>query len=487
MRRTAAIPIAAALTAIGCYAPPLEAPQPACVAQPTRVIPQQIKDKVDLLFMVDNSNSMDAMQTALKQKFPQLFQALSQIAAAGTPPDLHVGVVTSDFGAGSTGAGTFCGPYGSGQGGRLQPIGQYAAAGCMPPVGANYIQFNYKDGSSNLPAGQDLVATFTCMASVGSMGCGFEHQLESAYAALHDNIPENAGFLRDDALLAVVFLTNEDDSSAPPTSDLFDPTKVSEYGIEDSYRSTRFGILCGGQMPPYGPSNGPLASCVPAPDGLEFGVQRYIDFFTKAAVQGGVKRDPKDVILVAIDAPEDPVEIDLTQNPNAPEGQYPDCPVPTVSDGNPLCTPVLAHSCRNSDEPAFYGDPAVRLNTVVRAASHHAIASICASDYSSAMKQVTDLISVNLLPACIPASLTDLSNPDCAVEDVTTNVDTGVVTVNVIPSCATQPDANPCWSVQAQTACSSISPDGVAVVVDRKGANPPPDTDVRFACATRCQ
>jgi hypothetical protein len=482
MRRHA-IALAAALAAASCYAPPLQSPPPGCIAEPTKVIPQQVKDKVDLLFMVDNSSSMDAMQAALKQKFPQLFKALSDIAAAGTPPDLHVGVVTSDFGAG-LGAEPYCGPWGSGQGGRLQAIGQYADPSCMPPVGANYIQFNYKDGTSNLPPGQDLVATFTCMASVGSKGCGFEHQLESVYNALNGMVLENNGFLRDDALLAVVFLTNEDDSSAPKTSDLFDPNKVSEYGLEDSYRSTRFGIVCNGMMPPYGPSNGPLSGCAPAPEGLEFGVQRYIDFFTKP---GGVKRDPRDVILVAIDAQDDKVEIDLTANPNADVGEYPDCLVPTVSDVQPVCTPVLAHSCRNVDDRAFYGDPAVRLNTVVRAAAHHAITSICYNDYSSAMKQVTDLITVALQPACIPASLTDLSNPDCAVEDVTTSLDTGAVTVNVIPSCATQPDANPCWSVQAQTKCASISPDGVAVVVDRKGGNPPPDTDVRFACATKCQ
>ena len=43
----------------------------------------------------------------------------------------------------------------------------------------------------------------------------------------HNNIAENAGFLRDDALLAVVFVTNEDDGSAPPDTDLFDRNKAA--------------------------------------------------------------------------------------------------------------------------------------------------------------------------------------------------------------------------------------------------------------------
>ncbi|MCU1278936.1 MAG: hypothetical protein JWM53_2482, partial [bacterium] len=61
--------------------------------------------------------------------------------------------------------------------------------------------------------GQTLEQTFTCMAAVGSRGCGFEHPLESVYAALTNRV-ENAGSLRDDALWAVVFVINEDDGAA---------------------------------------------------------------------------------------------------------------------------------------------------------------------------------------------------------------------------------------------------------------------------------
>src|SRR5205085_11472488 len=107
-------------------------------------------------------------------------------------------------------------------------------------------------------------ATFTCMASVGAGGCGFEHQLEAVYAALHNNLPENAGFLRDDAVLVVVFLTNEDDASAPPDTDVFDKNLVALYGPEDSYhRQTRFAVMCGDPpaSPPDGDSGGPLAGC----------------------------------------------------------------------------------------------------------------------------------------------------------------------------------------------------------------------------------
>ena len=43
------------------------------------------------------------------------------------------------------------------------------------------------------------------LASVGASGCGFEQHLEAVHRALADN-PANAGFLRDDANLAVILV-----------------------------------------------------------------------------------------------------------------------------------------------------------------------------------------------------------------------------------------------------------------------------------------
>src|SRR5439155_3388342 len=125
--------------------------------------------------------------------------------------------------------------------------------GCKAPLNAPFIKYRFGPGgmdAANLPPGQSFAQTMGCMMAVGQSGCGFEHQLESVYAALHNDV-ENAGFLRDDAALALFFLTNEDDASAPPTTDVFDKNKTAQYGYEDSYsRQTRFAIQCGGQFPP---------------------------------------------------------------------------------------------------------------------------------------------------------------------------------------------------------------------------------------------
>ena len=91
----------------------------------------------------------------------------------------------------------------------------------------------------------------------GRSGCGLEHQIASAAIALGfgGTIPaSNVGFLRPDAFLAVVFITNEDDCSAPPDTPLFDiasgTTLASPLGPLSSFRCNEFGHLCGGVMPP---------------------------------------------------------------------------------------------------------------------------------------------------------------------------------------------------------------------------------------------
>ncbi|MBX3225620.1 MAG: hypothetical protein KF795_34260, partial [Labilithrix sp.] len=56
---------------------------------------------------------------------------------------------------------------------------------------------------------------FQCLAQVGTGGPSIEMPLEATKLALNDRMSDgtNAGFLRDDALLAIVVLTDEDDCS----------------------------------------------------------------------------------------------------------------------------------------------------------------------------------------------------------------------------------------------------------------------------------
>ncbi|MSP61716.1 MAG: hypothetical protein EXR72_15555 [Myxococcales bacterium] len=302
----------------------------------------QASNKVDVLFMIDNSNSMEAMQEELRARFPQFLEVFFDLAKKGTFLDLHVGVVTSDYGAGATGA-PGCDRSGGGGGGRLVPG---RLMGCVAGE-QDYIAYNFATGAGNVTE-KGFAAAFTCEASVGANGCGFEHPLESVYAALHNETGAPGGFVREGALLVVVFLANEDDCSAPSGSDLFDANRVAEYGYGTSYRCPRFGLVCGGVRPPYGASGGALPMCVSAPNpggagpGKLHDVARHIDYFTKPSFRGGVKLSPQDVLLVGVDAPSESVEV-LLSNPGTTGGE-PYVPCSQLNEAsNPPCVPVVQH------------------------------------------------------------------------------------------------------------------------------------------------
>ncbi|HWE27856.1 MAG TPA: hypothetical protein VHB97_07630 [Polyangia bacterium] len=484
-----------------CLNPPVESPVTTVVQDTPVRVPQNEQNQIDVLFMVDNSPSMDAMQTELKNHFSDFFQVFQDLATQGTNADLHIGVVTSDYGAGDT-AGGGCSASPGGQNGLLQALGAAAATGCQAPTGAPYIEYAFQPNGaaakSNLPAGQDLVGTFTCMASVGAAGCGFEHQLESVRAALV-NTKENAGFLRDQALLAVVFVTNEDDGSAAPQVKFYESSAdVNTFGAYDTYRQTQFAVYCGGNAIPYGMPMS-LSNCTSAPNlspgatpTLAYDISRYTNMFTQPSARGGIKTTADDVILFAIDGPETPVSTALVTSGTglgvAPNPSY--VPCGALGTG---CVQRLNHVCQNNVSPPFFADPSVRLNAVVNSAKFKQTSSICgddlnqAPDFTSALQALGKLISSQISPGCIPATLTDLNNPECIVEDVTENPD-GTETITSIPACSTAgAGVFPCWTIAPNALCNGISPQGVGMSVNRNGVAAPANTNASVECSTIAQ
>src|SRR5262245_59882095 len=58
---------------------------------------------VDLLFLIDDSSSMRLSQDNLRRNFPVLMQQLENLP--GGLPNIHVGVISSDMGAGDGSVG----------------------------------------------------------------------------------------------------------------------------------------------------------------------------------------------------------------------------------------------------------------------------------------------------------------------------------------------------------------------------------------------
>ena len=68
------------------------------------------------------------------------------------------------------------------------------------------------DGQGKTNFTGSLPQVFSCMVVLGTGGCGYEHQLQSLRGAIANppvNV-ENRGFVRDDARLGIVILSDED-------------------------------------------------------------------------------------------------------------------------------------------------------------------------------------------------------------------------------------------------------------------------------------
>jgi len=172
-----------------CLAPPVESPKTTVTQETSVRVEQSVKNKVDLLFLIDNSPSMAPKQNELRNRFPQLIKALDTFAAQGNPASYHIGVVNSDLGAGpfTLNQGQ-CHPGGDGAKLQVTP-----AANAQLPAGVSctnfalsggvrYIDYNQLAGTNNIMGVPDVPTAFSCMAAVGEAGCGFEHQMEAAYA-----------------------------------------------------------------------------------------------------------------------------------------------------------------------------------------------------------------------------------------------------------------------------------------------------------------
>ena len=213
-----------------CTTHRLATPAPQATVIDTQTFAQSVNHKLDLLFMVDDSSSMSPLQTKRAAQMPAFMQALVD-TTTGQLPDLHVAVVSQSMGGGAWANVNQCGSgaHPGDDGAKFQQGPGGAGSGACPALHAGETYLKSGDGTAANPPNYDgdIGTVFQCMALLGDQGCGFEAQFAAVYYALakaHDpNDKDNGGFLRDDAVLAIVMLTNEDDCSVAYNSLLLDP------------------------------------------------------------------------------------------------------------------------------------------------------------------------------------------------------------------------------------------------------------------------
>jgi hypothetical protein len=259
--------------------------------------------------------------------------------------------------------------------------------------------------------------------------------------------PANGGFLRPEASLGVIVLTDEDDCSVPPTATLFDPGASDALGPLTSYRCFQFGMLCDGADPGRDP--GPRADCVPGtfqpgqPDHQLTPVEEFQAFLA------GFKPDPTTVTLAVLAGPPAPVSVSL--DPNG--------------------FPKLDPSCTGGTAA-----PALRLARLTDLVGTQAgFFSICDPDLTPTMTSIGALVAAATpLSWCLDFAPAD-GDPAAGLQ---ADCRARTATLRELPPCGG--GATPCAEVRAAPGCAG----GAVLQVRWPTGTPWTDGAVSVECAT---
>ncbi|MCK9460059.1 MAG: hypothetical protein M0R80_10505 [Proteobacteria bacterium] len=226
---------------------------------------------LDLLLVIDDSQSMNQEQAELAT---DLFAFVGSLAnplptsSYDAIDDIRVAVVTSNLGFSSNGVNNDAswpwtvppecqafGDYGRFQTIEVSSIAlandsvecDETAAQCPPGwtcqgLGGGGVGVCHTNGSTTIgcpsqtapwmestPDDPDpnLAARAACLSMQGTGGCGFEQQLASAVVALGRDDQDD--FLRDESMLALVVVSDEEDCSMEDGAALFAESEIQEY------------------------------------------------------------------------------------------------------------------------------------------------------------------------------------------------------------------------------------------------------------------
>lgn len=397
-------------------------------------VPASPSPALDLLFVVDHSPSMRDEREKLQAQVPRLVRLLltggedlDGSKPAGEFPaveTIHVGVITSDMGYLSVPVASpppVIGPA-SQPNANFNPTAQCSAGGdggimhvtgligtplvaCFaitPPEGTPYLTYPESGFTEH-----DLVDDVRCVTGQDG-GCGFEQPLESILASDRNNA--NAGFYRDDALLAVILTTDEDDcSTADPLVFDVEARPVSNNLLQGPFTTQgelQYNLRCWEHAERL------------------VALQRYIEGIA------ALKPDPRQVVFAAITGMPEDSALDR-DNFGSDQDRYQAIldhaamqEVPNAADDDEQ-TQQLTPACTAGDGSGS-ALPGVRIvETMKGIAESNAgvgtvVDSICAADYAPAVNAIVDHIGSALRKRCLPKPLDrDASNlVSCEVREV---------------------------------------------------------------------
>lgn len=434
-----------------CNSHPLQKPTPQTtgeIAQFREVNPIR---NVDIVFVVDNSGSMAEEQQNLARNFPIFMDELANVQGA----DIRIGVVSSDLGAGAMTTNGQCTPGPGDNGTMCNTRGLDRCTMCG--VQGRYLRTVNPNFTGNI---RDV---FTCVARLGTTGCSFEHSIGALTRAL-DNT-ENGDFLRSDAYLAFVLITDEEDCTARPDSAMFaTPTAGQDWSLRCSLEAHS----CNGKHND-GTADVNLAinECQAATDGQLIPISELVN--QVLAKKGGENNMVIAAGIFGWPLPGDEVNARYQQTAG------------NAGLGDRTMRPICASQANGSATPAY------RVKSFVESFQNNSTYSICQNDFREAMRRIGAKIRATVGPPCIEARLVDIAPMEAGMQadcTVTERRPLGNNKYEETPlrACAGG-DTAPCWRVVPATGC----PAGHMVEIDRQGAQPLEGTQQSIRCLSCLQ
>ena len=398
--------------------------EPSCADDPSLCsVELHLRRAVDILFVIDNSGSMGAEQGTLAQSFASFINVLE---AQEVGANYRIGVTTT-AGDGVLRA-TSCRS-------RLHEFifeWQFGTiderqTGCLNncfieniDLGVPWVEKG--DGVTNIPPGLTIAQVLQCIGPQGINGPGYEKPLEAMRNALLD---PTSDFLRDDALLAVVFVTDEADCSMDFDTENWVRTEGTVFW-NDPDRPTsavcwNAGVTCEG-----GP--GIYDGCFSQDKGMDglptddpdesilFTMQRYYDALSIVAEQKQLSGGQSEVLIAALggvplDYPQTGVlvyEDSVFDDFNIEYGIGPGCGQGTETIQSPP------------------GIPPVRVRELAEAFQTDTpnMFSICSADYGVALTDIAAKLGDLDERACVGGCVVDTDEttpelePDCILGEV---------------------------------------------------------------------
>ena len=404
-----------------------------------------ISKDVDIVFVIDDSGSMAEEQALLSENFEAFINVLE---ADDVKANYRLAITTTDAGNPQCSKASTTPLNGkfelSSCLGRVA-LGDFTFDGVDPPVDAAPSCTDFCDlddtqlvitptttekddtpaarpwlqnieGETNLPEGISTVDAFQCFGPQGVAGCGFESHLESMWKALRgaDTSGEkNFGFLREQAILSVVFVTDEADCSYNEAfKDVFQTNKVFWNDPADPKPSSavcwRAGVTCDGDPSGYDTcrsSNKDIDGNAGVPDdqAVLHPISRYTDQLDTIETAKRQFDAGAEVLVAVIGGVPTTYGAGNTDIPYTGLGGDPDTPEQEFFDNFGIDRGCVS---------AVGGDavPPVRLREFAdhfRVGDDPNIFSICDPDYSPALKAIADKIRDQIKPACMPECIKD--------------------------------------------------------------------------------